>query len=125
MKKGFKKCYCEYTLFVKTKGEDVLIVSVYVDDLIYMGSSKSMMEEFKRSRMEEFAMIVLGRMKYFLGVEVIQDKREIFINQKKYAEDILVRFGMEDCNSVKNPIILGQKLTKKIAGVAVDPTQFK
>lgn len=35
VREGFGKCYCEHTLFVKKEGSDVLIVSVYVDDLIY------------------------------------------------------------------------------------------
>ncbi|KAL9292354.1 putative RNA-directed DNA polymerase [Arabidopsis thaliana] len=84
-----------------------------------------MIEGFKNSMMEEFAMTDLGKMKYFLGVEVIQDERGIFINQRKYAAEIIKKYGMEGCNSVKNPIVPGQKLTKAGAGDAVDPTEFK
>lgn len=58
---------------------------------------------------------------------MIQDQDGIFINQHKYAMDILRRFGMEDCNPVKNPIVPGQKLSKEGEGegAAVDPTVFK
>lgn len=84
-----------------------------------------MIEGFKKSMMEEFSMTDLGRMKYFLGVEVIQDERGIFINQKKYAAEIIEKYGMERSNSVKNPIVPGQKLTKAGAGDPVDPTEFK
>jgi len=124
-KEGFEKCYCEHTLFVKKERSDFLVVSVYVDDLIYTGSSMEMIEGFKNSMMEEFAMTDLGKMKYFLGVEVIQDERGIFINQRKYAAEIIKKYGMEGCNSVKNPIVPGQKLTKAGAGDVVDPTKFK
>lgn len=124
-KEGFEKCYCEHTLFVKKERGDVLVVSVYVDDLIYTGSSMEMIEEFKKSMMEEFSMTDLGKMKYFLGVEVIQDEKGIFINQRKYAAEIIKKYGMDESNSVKNPIVPGQKLTKAGVGVLVDPSEFK
>ncbi|WZZ49949.1 hypothetical protein YC2023_050056 [Brassica napus] len=67
----------------------------------------------------------LGMMRYFLGVEVIQDTRGIFITQRKYASETLRKFGMEDCNHVLNPIVSGTKLTKEGDGMKVDPTSFK
>lgn len=74
---------------------------------------------------EEFAMTDLGRMKYFLGVEVIQDDDGIFISQKKYAEDVLKKFGMEECNAVRNPMVPGNRMTKEGDGSSVDSTSFK
>lgn len=112
-------------MFVKTEEDNTLIISLYVDDLIYTSNSESMLEEFKVSMKQEFSMTDLGKMKYFLGVEVIQDEQGIFICQKKYAMDILKRFGMESCNAVKNPIVPGNRLTKKGDGPAVDLTAFK
>jgi hypothetical protein len=82
----FEKCPHEPTLFVKHGGEDrILIVSLYVDDLIYTGNDISMIEEFKRSMKSRFAMTDLGKMKYFLGIEVVQSEQGIFICQQKYA----------------------------------------
>ena len=46
------------------------MISVYVDDLLYMGSIYKMNDEFKFSMMNEFEMKGLGVMKYFLGMEV-------------------------------------------------------
>ncbi|CAA7027704.1 unnamed protein product [Microthlaspi erraticum] len=124
-KEGFAKCYCEHTLFVKTEKEKILIVSLYVDDLIYTGNSVELLEEFKASMMREFSMTDLGLMKFFLGVEVVQDGYGIFINQQKYAVEILEKFGMENSNSVRNPIVPGQKLSKEGSGETADPTTFK
>ena len=67
----------------------------------------------------------LRQMKYFLSVEVVQRSEGIFINQKKYANEVLERFGMEHCNSVKNPIVLGLKLGKDEGGAGVDATAYK
>lgn len=71
MKEGFEKCYCEYILFFKKEEDNILIVSLYVDDLIYIGNLVIMLERFKKLMMNEFFMIDFGGMKYFLGVEVI------------------------------------------------------
>lgn len=124
-REGFERCYCEHTLFVKKEVDNILIVSLYVDDLIYTRNSSAMMEMFKNSMMKEFSMTNLGAMKYFLGVEVIQGEEGIFITQQKYAEEILRRYNMEDCNAVKNPMVPGHKLTKAGRGETVDPTTFK
>jgi hypothetical protein len=71
---------------MKHGGEDmILIVSLYVDHLIYTGNDISMIEEFKRSMKSRFAMTDLGKMKYFLGIEVVQSEQGIFICQQKYA----------------------------------------
>jgi hypothetical protein len=82
---GFQKCPAEHTLFVKAEDKDILIVSVYVDDLIVTGSNGFQINEFKQSMMKQFAMSDLGKMKYFLGVEVSQTEDGIFIHQSKYA----------------------------------------
>lgn len=73
----------------------------------------------------EFDMSDLGKMKYFLGVEVQQSSEGIHLCQKKYAGEILERFGMESCNPVKNPIVPGTKLVKDCGGDNVDSTLFK
>ncbi|MCH81290.1 copia-type polyprotein, partial [Trifolium medium] len=124
--KSFQKCPHEHTLFVKLgeKGE-ILIASLYVDDLILTGNDLSMINNFKRSMKKHFAMTDLGKMRYFLGIEVCQSKQGIFIHQQKYAAEILSRFGMENCNMVSNPIVPGCKLIKNENGKAADPTLYK
>jgi len=67
----------------------------------------------------------LGMMRYFLGIEVIQNEAGIFICQRRYAREILERFGMGSSNSVKNPIIPGTRLSKDEAGDGIDTTMFK
>lgn len=121
----FERCPSEHTLFTKTKGGKILIVSLYVDDLIFTGNDRAMCDEFKKSMMMEFEMSDLGKMKHFLGVEVKQSVNGIFICQKRYAREVLARFGMEESNAVKNPIVSGTKLTKDENGEKVDATMFK
>ena len=64
-------------------------------------------------------------MRYFLGIEVVQKSDGIFIRQKKYVLEVLKRFGMDKCNPVHNPIVLGEKLEKDKDGAKVDGTYYK
>ncbi|RVW19213.1 Retrovirus-related Pol polyprotein from transposon TNT 1-94 [Vitis vinifera] len=126
MKEGFEKCDYEHTLFIKTSKEGkVLIVSLYVDDLIFTGNDELMFTEFKNSMKHEFDMTDLGKMRYFLGLEVLQRSDGVFISQKKYALEVLKQFGMDKSNFVHNPIVPSFKLMKDEGGVKVDNTYYK
>lgn len=70
---GFQRCDSEQTLFIKRRKEGkIIIVSVYVDDLIFTENCEVMMFEFKSSMLREFGMLDLGKMRFFLGIEVLQ-----------------------------------------------------
>ncbi len=51
-------------------------------------------------------------MNYFLGIEVKQHKEGIFIFQKKYTEELLKKFRMNDCKPVATPLVTNEKLQK-------------
>jgi len=84
-----------------------------------------MCDKFKSSRMREFDMSDLRRMKYFLGIKVIQNEAGIFICQRRYAREVLKRFGMENSNYVKNPIVPRTRLSKDETRDEVEATMFK
>jgi len=75
--------------------------------------------------MNDFAMIDLGKMRYFLGIEVLQSCTGIYIGQKKYIKYMLKKFDMSNCNPVKNPIVPGTRLLKDDKGTEVDSTLYK
>ena len=81
---GFERSANEPTLYFKRQGEsDFLVVCLYVDDIIYMGSSESLILEFKSYMMKTFEMTDLVLLHYFLGLEVKQAAYGIFISQQK------------------------------------------
>jgi hypothetical protein len=123
---GFIKCPYEHSVYMKTddKGE-FLILCLYVDDLLFTGSSEKMFAEFKQSMFKEFEMTDNGLMSYFLGIEVKQENDGIFISQKKYMREILKKFKMDSCNAVNTPVATGLQLSKEGEGKSVDSTMYK
>ncbi|KAJ8632816.1 hypothetical protein MRB53_026152 [Persea americana] len=83
-----------------------------------------MFKQFKKSMMAELDMIDLGKMRNFLGIEVLQKEDGIFISQRKYTQEVLERFNMGQCNSMQNPMGLGFRLTRDEGGVGVDGTLY-
>lgn len=77
------------TLFTSNKMANQIFWCCVFDDIIYMGSSKSIVAEFKNCMMKNFEMSDLGLLHYFLGLEDKQEVGGIFISQKKYATDLL------------------------------------
>ncbi|KAH9782617.1 hypothetical protein KPL71_008982 [Citrus sinensis] len=123
--KGFTKCPYEHDLYVKEKDEDIFIVCLYVDDLIFTGSNPSLFEEFKRVMIKEFEMTNIGLMTYYLGIEVKQKEECIFISQESYAKEILKKFKMNNCKPISTPVECGVKLSKHDEGENIYPTFFK
>ncbi|KAE8721075.1 hypothetical protein F3Y22_tig00016885pilonHSYRG00007 [Hibiscus syriacus] len=122
---GFNKYPYEHALYIKIKDEDILIVCLYVDDLIFTGRNPSMFNEFKDVMMKEFDMTDMVLMAYYLGIEVKQQNDGIFISQESYAKEILKKFKMENCKPISTPAEYGIKMTKYEEGESVDPTFFK
>ena len=103
-----RRCDREQTLFTKRNREGkIIIVSVYVDDLIFTGYDEVMMSGFESSMLSEFDLSDLGKMRSFLVIEVLQNSDGIYIHQRKYALEVLRRFGMMESNSVGSPIVSG------------------
>jgi len=126
VKEGFVSSSSEQTLFIKQKGGKILIVSIYVDDLLFTSNDdEELLNEFKRSMKDEFDMTDLGKMRYFLGIEVMQKAVGIFICQRKYVAELIKRFGMQNYNSVCNSILPGQKVGRDEASVKVDSILYK
>ncbi|VVA37047.1 PREDICTED: Retrovirus-related Pol poly from, partial [Prunus dulcis] len=124
-KVGFQRSLSEATLYTKRSPSGILIVSLYVDDIIYTGSSKEMMLEFKNEMMRQYEMTDLGLLHHFLGLGVLQTDSCIFLHQKKYAKTLLDKFGLKDCKSVATPLAVNEKLSKVDGSDLADETLYR
>ena len=58
-------------------------------------------------------MSLLGELSFFLGLQITQSNKGIFISQSKYMKEMLMEFGMEDCKPINTPMITRCKLSKE------------
>jgi hypothetical protein len=94
--RGFEMGKVDQTLFLLRQGRDILIVQVYVDDIVFGGSSNSLVARFAKDMRREFEMSMMGELKFFLGLQIKQSKEGTFVHQAKYTMDIVRKFKMED-----------------------------
>jgi hypothetical protein len=84
--KGFEIGKVDKTLFLLRRGDDILIVQVYVDDIIFVGSSHSLVVSFAEDMSKEFEMSMMGELQFFLGLQIKQAKQGTFVHQAKYTK---------------------------------------
>ncbi|GJZ50359.1 retrovirus-related pol polyprotein from transposon TNT 1-94 [Tanacetum coccineum] len=102
--KGFSKGSIDLTLFITKHGEDILLVQIYVDDIIFGSTNPKLSKRFGKLMHSKFDMSMMGELKFFLGIQIHQSPRGIFINQAKYAQEILKKHGMTSCDSIGTPM---------------------
>ena len=122
---GFNKCSKEPSVYTKAVNNNILVVAVYVDDLFITGANERNVEEFKKEMATKFDMSDLGRLSYYLGIEVQQEEDRITLNQQRYARKILEESGMKNCNMTQTPMEAGLKLSKSIKEEDIDATRYR
>jgi hypothetical protein len=101
---GFDIGKVDTTLFIKRVNSDILLIQVYVDDIIFGSTNENLCQEFSKTMQDEFEMSHMGELNYFLGLQIKQMKEGIFINQSKYAKEILKRFDMDSTSTKRTPM---------------------
>ncbi|GJX94635.1 putative ribonuclease H-like domain-containing protein [Tanacetum coccineum] len=120
MENGFRRGTIDKTLFIKKKKSDIMLVQVYVDDIIFGSTKKSMCTEFEECMHKRFQMSSMGELTFFLGLQVKQLPEGIFISQDKYVADILKKFDFLSIRTATTPIESNKPLVKDEDGVDVD-----
>ncbi|KAL3537664.1 hypothetical protein ACH5RR_001030 [Cinchona calisaya] len=77
------------TLFTQTDLNDLLVVQIYVDDIIFGATNDSLCKDFSHLMQKEFEMSMMGKLQFFLGLQVHQTKEATFISQIKYTKELL------------------------------------
>nr|GEU50468.1 hypothetical protein [Tanacetum cinerariifolium] len=106
-------------------GNDLLLVQIYVDDIIFAASTLELCNLFANLMCSKFKMSMMGKISFFLGLQTSQSPRDIFINQSKYALESLKKYGFESCDPVDTPMVEKSKLDEDREGKAVDPSHYR
>ncbi|GJS34608.1 retrovirus-related pol polyprotein from transposon TNT 1-94 [Tanacetum coccineum] len=125
MSKGFTKGTIDPTLFKIKYGEDILLVQIYVDDIIFGSTNPKYSKRFEKLMHSRFEMSLIGEMKFFLGLQIHQSPKGIFINQAKYALEILKKHNMDNCHSIGTPLATKPKLDVDLSGEPVDQSDYR
>ncbi|GKB46301.1 retrovirus-related pol polyprotein from transposon TNT 1-94 [Tanacetum coccineum] len=120
----FSKGAVDPTLFTRHAGNDILLVQIYVDDIIFASTNTAMCNEFANQMTTKFKMSMMGQMSFFLGLQISQSPRGIFINQSKYASEIVKKYGLHSTDSVDTPMIENKKLDEDLQGKQIDATLY-
>jgi hypothetical protein len=104
--------------------DEPVILLLYVEDLFLIGEEK-LITDCKKKLAAEFEMKDLGLMHYFLGLEVWQSPEKIFLNQGKYAVEILKRFDLLECKFMNTPMETKLKLLVDASSELVDATLYR
>ncbi|GJR61625.1 retrovirus-related pol polyprotein from transposon TNT 1-94 [Tanacetum coccineum] len=121
----FSKGAVDPTLFTRHAGNNILLVQIYVDDIIFASTNTAMCNEFANQMTNKFKMSMMGQMSFFLGLQISQSPRGIFINQSKYAYEIVKKYGLHSTDSVDTPMIENKKLDEDLQGKQVDATLYR
>jgi len=85
LENGFMSVKVDTILFRREVGKDFIIVQIYVDDIIFGATNESLCKEFSDVIKSEFEMSMMGELKFFLGLQIKQDSKGIYIHQQNYT----------------------------------------
>jgi isopentenyldiphosphate isomerase len=113
------------TLLTLNLGSDFLLVQIYMDDIIFGGSSHALVSSFQEMMEKAFQMNLMGELTFFLGIQVNQMKQGTFIHQAKYMKDLMKKFNMAELKPVCTSISTATSLDPNENGEAADPTEYR
>ncbi|GFY85446.1 hypothetical protein Acr_04g0001840 [Actinidia rufa] len=122
---GFHQSQADHSLFTRQTGPTILVVLVYVDDLLLTGSDLGSIRCLQDFLSSKFQLKDLGKLKYFLGIEVARSTAGIFINQRKYILDILTDAGQSGCRPASSPMEQHLKLSADSGDPLSDPSLYR
>ncbi|XP_021802355.1 uncharacterized protein LOC110746443 [Prunus avium] len=122
---GFCQSRVDNSMFVYPDNSRVLILLLYVDDIILTYSDPSHIHTFIRTLGAEFDIKDLGRLHYFLGVEVTYHTDSLHLTQNKYTVDFLKRINLLDCKPVSTPMASKGTLSRTDGTKLADPTLYR
>lgn len=123
---SFHKSLNDPNLYTKiNKQRQIILISLYVDDMIITGNANSLIKEIKQQMSQEFEMKDLGDLHYCLELEVWKDSGQTFLTQGKYVRNLLERFRMEQCKTAATPLQQNLKLSSDDGTKQVDATLYR
>ncbi|KAJ9537493.1 hypothetical protein OSB04_030226 [Centaurea solstitialis] len=122
---GFYASNYDSGLFTRTTAAGSILLLLYVDDMIITGSDSTGIASLKQSLSSAFEMKDLGKLHYFLGLEVLSDVSGTYLCQAKYISDLLSKAGLSDTKVASTPLEYNLHLTPSAGTPLQDPTRYR
>ncbi len=103
----------------------IIVIVIYVDDLIITGDNDANIFDLKKLLKQKFEMTDLGELHYFLGIEIIQSPKGIWLLQRQYAFNILSEYGMTSCKPILIPLEQNVKLSADEGDLVEDTIMYR
>jgi len=100
-------------------------MQIYVDDIIFGFTNASLCKELSKLMQDEFEMSMMGKLKFFLGIQINQCKYGVYVHQTKYTKELLKKFKLEDCKVMNTPVHPTCILSKEDTGSKVDQKLYR
>ena len=122
---GMTRCEADHSVFYRHSVVGCIYLIVYVDDIVITGNDHHGITQVKQHLCHHFQTKDLGRLRYFLGIEIAQSKRGIVISQRKYAMDILEVIRLLNSKPVDTPMDPNAKLMPAQGEPLSDPGKYR
>ena len=104
LKFGLQRCHSNHFVFSHTFDKGKILLIIYVDDIIITSDDKQGIDDLKRYLQNSFQTKDLGKLLYFLGIEVARSKEGISLSQRKYVLDVLEETSLLGSKPMKTPM---------------------
>jgi len=125
LSKDCQRGQVDKTLSIKKSENNIILVQVYVDDIIFGSTNELLFQEFVSAMQREFEMSMMEEMNYFLKLQIKQMRTGTFLSKTKYCRDVLRKFEMESCTEASTSISTSCYLNANENGTTVDQTKFR
>ena len=121
---GIQNSKSDHSVFYRNSNSGIILLVVYVNDIVIIESDSKGISSLKSFLQSQFHTKNLGMIRYFLGIEVMRSKYEIFLSQRKYVFDLLFKTGKFRVKPCSSPMVPGVHLTRE-GETFEDPERYK
>jgi hypothetical protein len=122
---GFQGSRADTSLFIFGHGATTIFILIYVDDILVASPNSALIDRLISKLQGDFPIKDLGRINYFLGVEVIHAPHGLFLSQRKYILDLLQKTNMLTAKTVTSPMSSSTTLSRFDGEAFDDPSLYR
>nr|GEU91547.1 hypothetical protein [Tanacetum cinerariifolium] len=122
---SFKGSKMDPSFFIYSRGDTLLYILVYVDDIIVTGNNKGTIDNINCQPRSAFALKDLGPLNYLLGIEIVSHVFGILLSQKKYILELLQSDGLSNYNPISFPMVTSSSLSLDDSTAFSNPVKYR